>query len=112
MGYRIDGTALAFALACSLGTSLLFGLAAVLVRHPRSNSKRARRDPRGARQFRAQNAFVVAQVALAFVLLGGLRIDDSELFALRAVTPGFTHPEWIQTVRIAIPEARYRIPSG
>ncbi len=25
--------------------------------------------------------------------------------ALRAVTPGFTHPDWIQTVRIAIPEA-------
>ncbi len=25
--------------------------------------------------------------------------------ALRAVTPGFTHPEWIQTFRIAIPEA-------
>ncbi len=26
-------------------------------------------------------------------------------FALREVTPGFTHPEWVQTVRIAIPEA-------
>jgi len=25
--------------------------------------------------------------------------------ALRAVRPGFTHPEWIQTVRISIPEA-------
>src|ERR1700730_7340207 len=26
-------------------------------------------------------------------------------FALREVTPGFTQPEWVQTVRIAIPEA-------
>ena len=41
--------ALAFALACSLGSSLLFGLAAVLtVRHSRPDRKRARRDARRA----------------------------------------------------------------
>src|SRR5262249_14576681 len=32
--------------------------------------------------------------------------------ALRAVTPGFTHPEWIQTVRISIPEALTPDPEG
>jgi predicted permease len=48
---------------------------------------------------------VVVQVALAFVLLvaSGLMMRSS--FALRAVRPGFTHPEWIQTVRLRIPEA-------
>jgi putative ABC transport system permease protein len=44
-------------------------------------------------------------VALAFVLLVASGLMIRSFFALRAVTPGFTHPEWIQTIRIAIPEA-------
>ena len=54
---------------------------------------------------RAQNALVVVQVALAFVLLVASGLVIRSFLALRALTPGFTHPEWIQTVRIAIPEA-------
>ncbi len=106
----IDGTALAFALVCSLGTSLLFGLGAVLrsgvhagIQEGRMQS--ARGATQGAGQLRAQNALVVTQVALAFVLLVASGLMIRSFFALRAVTPGFTHPEWIQTVRIAIPEA-------
>jgi predicted permease len=101
----IDGTAVAFALACSLGTSLLFGLAAVLRCGIPGRIQNARGATQGARQVRAQNAFVVAQVALAFVLLVASGLMIRSFFALRAVTPGFTHPEWIQTVRMAIPEA-------
>jgi predicted permease len=44
-------------------------------------------------------------VAVAFVLLVASGLMIRSFFALRAVTPGFTHPEWIQMVRIAIPEA-------
>ena len=101
----MDGTALAFALACSLGTSLLFGLAAVLRSGIPGRIQSARGATQGARQLRAQNALVVTQVALAFVLLVASGLMIRSFFALRAVTPGFTHPEWIQTVRIAIPEA-------
>jgi predicted permease len=43
-------------------------------------------------------------VALAFVLLVASGLMIRSFVALRAVTPGFTHPERIQTVRIAIPE--------
>jgi predicted permease len=101
----LDGTVLAFALGCSLGTSLLFGLAAVLRSGIPGRIQSARSATQGASQLRAQNALVVAQVALAFVLLVASGLMIRSFFALRAVTPGFTHPEWIQTVRIAIPEA-------
>jgi predicted permease len=100
----MDGTASAFALACSIGTSLLFGLAGVLRSGIPGRIQSARGATQGARQLRAQNALVVTQVALAFVLLVASGLMIRSFLALRAVTPGFTHPEWIQTVRIAIPE--------
>ena len=100
----MDGTASAFALACSIGTSLLFGLAAILRSGIPGRIQSARGATQGTRQLRAQNALVVTQVALAFVLLVASGLMIRSFFALRAVTPGFTHPEWIQTVRIAIPE--------
>jgi predicted permease len=100
----MDRTALAFALACSIGTSLLFGLAAVLRSGIPGRIQSARGATQGARQLRAQNTLVVTQVALAFVLLVASGLMIRSFLALRAVTPGFTHPEWIQTVRIAIPE--------
>jgi predicted permease len=100
----MDGTASAFALACSIGTSLLFGLAAVLRSGIPGRIQSARSATQGARQLRAQNALVVTQVAVAFVLLVASGLMIRSFLALRAVAPGFTHPEWIQTVRIAIPE--------
>jgi predicted permease len=52
---------------------------------------------------RARNVLVVAQVAIALVLLvsAGLMIRTAQ--ALRTVEPGFTGAEHLQTVRISIP---------
>src|SRR6266478_6022848 len=100
----MDGTALTFALACSLGSSMLFGLAAVLRSGIPGRIQSARGATQGAEQLRAQNALVVAQVAIAFVLLVASGLMIRSFLALRAATPGFTRPEWVQTVRIAIPE--------
>ena len=52
---------------------------------------------------RVRSGLVVVQVALALVLLvsSGLMIRSFQ--ALRAVAPGFTEPERLQTVQIAIP---------
>jgi predicted lysophospholipase L1 biosynthesis ABC-type transport system permease subunit len=100
----LDGTALAFALACSLGSSVIFGLAAVLRSGVPEQIQSARGATQGVRQLRVQNAFVVTQVALAFVLLVASGLMIRSFLAMRAVRPGFTHPEWIQMVRIAIPE--------
>ena len=55
----MDGTALAFALACSLGTSLLFGLAAILRFGIPSRIQSVRGATQGAQQLRTQNALVV-----------------------------------------------------
>jgi predicted permease len=57
----------------------------------------------GKSQHRSQNALVVAQIALALVLLvsSGLMIRTFQ--NLHNVDPGFTHPETIQTVRPALP---------
>jgi hypothetical protein len=59
---------------------------------------------------RTRNTLVVVQVALALVLLvaSGLMIRTS--LALRAVPPGFTDPDSIQLVRLAIPTARTTEP--
>jgi predicted permease len=65
----------------------------------------ARGSTQGTRQLRAQNALVVTQAALAFVLLVASGLMIRSFVALRAVRPGFTNPNWIQTFRIAIPEA-------
>ncbi|HYZ85143.1 MAG TPA: FtsX-like permease family protein [Bryobacteraceae bacterium] len=101
----IDGTGLLFAVACSLATSTLFGLVAVLRSGIPDRVQTARGATHGAEHLRAQNALVVTQVALAFVLLVASGLMIRSFLALRAIRPGFTQPERIQTVRISIPEA-------
>ena len=101
----LDATALAFLLACSLGSSMLFGLAAVLKCGIPSRMQSARGATQGAGQLRVQNGLVITQVALALVMLVASGLMIRSFVALRAVIPGFTHPERIQTVRISIPEA-------
>ena len=106
----VDSTSLGFGLACSLGSSILFGSIALL----KSGRSRGMQNGRGAspgrEQMRAQNALVVAQVGLALVLLVAAGLMVRSFLALHAVTPGFTHPEQIQTVRILIPEAQVPAP--
>jgi predicted permease len=102
----IDSTCMLFALACSLVSGLLFGLVAVLKSGLRNGLRSARGASLSAQQLRAQNALVVAQVALALMLLIGAGLLVRSFLALSAVTPGFTHPEQIQTIRLFIPEAQ------
>ena len=46
------------------------------------------------------------QVALALVLLVGSGLMIRTFHALRAIDPGFTDPEHVQLVRVAIPDAQ------
>src|SRR5258708_4687196 len=89
----MDGAALAFALACSVASSVLFGLVAILRSGIPGRVLSARGATEGAEQLRTQNALVVTQVALAFVLLIASGLMMRSFLAMRAVTPGFTHPE-------------------
>jgi putative ABC transport system permease protein len=102
----IDAATLAFGLACSVAGSLLFGLIAVFKCGIPGKILSARGASMSPEQLRAQNVLVVAQVALALVLLVATGLLIRSFAALRAVHPGFTRPERIQMVRIAIPDTQ------
>jgi predicted permease len=101
----LDGRSLGFALLVTLAAAAVFS-GAPLVRAVRTRLSTTLRGSRGASagraQHRTQNALVVGQVALALVLLvsSGLMLRTFE--ALRAVEPGFTQPETLQTFRIGV----------
>jgi putative ABC transport system permease protein len=106
----LDSTSILFALACSLLSGMLFGFIAVLKSGLSSSPQGARGASPSAEQLHAQNALVVAQVALALVLLVGAGLLVRSFIALSAVKPGFTHPAQIQAVRLFIPEAQISEP--
>jgi predicted permease len=59
----------------------------------------------GRERHRARNTLVVAEIALAVILLvaSGLMIRTFQ--AMRHVEPGFTNPQEVLTLRVAIPES-------
>jgi MFS family permease len=59
----------------------------------------------GRERHRARNALVIAQMALALVLLIGSGLMIRSFQALRNVDPGFTNPEEVLLVRLSVPEA-------
>ena len=103
----IDAAVLAFALLVSLVSSVSVGCIPVL-KYARPHLlpllRAAERTSSESReQRRTRSTLVVAQVALALVLLVGAGLMVRTFLALRAVQPGFVDPEQIQLVRIAIP---------
>jgi len=102
----LDSTSLLFTLACSLLSGMLFGFIALLKSGLRGRLQNSRGASPSTEQLHAQNALVVAQVALALVLLVGAGLLVRSFVALSAVKPGFTYPAQIQTVRLFIPEAQ------
>jgi predicted permease len=104
----LDGRALAFTFALSLVAGLLFGLMPALrYASPRISSglrSSGRTSSESRQRSRARQVLVVAEVALAFVLLvsSGLMIRTFQ--TLRTVAPGFADAPHLQTVRISIPD--------
>jgi putative ABC transport system permease protein len=108
----IDLHVLAFSLGASLLSGLLFGIIPVMKYvAPQAIALRASRTAtQGRDRRRVQNALVVVQVALALVLLVGAGLMIRSFQALRNVQPGFTRPEQIQMLRIAIPASQVQEP--
>ena len=105
---EINGVVLLFTLGISLLAGLLFGLIPVFrFGEPSVTALKegGRSASDGPTRHRARNTLVVAEIALALVLLvvSGLMIRSFQ--ALRAVDPGFRNPEQVQTFRISVPEA-------
>jgi putative ABC transport system permease protein len=100
---------LAFALAVSLGTGVLFGCAPAL-QGTRLNLaddlRSAGRSTASREGRRVRRVLVVAEFALSLALLAGAGLMIRSFLALRSVDPGF-RAAGLQTVRLDVPVARY-----
>lgn len=110
----IDITVLAFTCGLSVLAGILFGLLpAVRYGSPKLSAalKEGGRGGTGGRERHlARNGLVVAQMALALVLLAGSGLMIRSFQALRAVDPGFRDRERVLTFRVSIPEAEVPDP--
>jgi predicted permease len=104
----LDGSSLGFTLVLSVFCGLFFGSIPVL-KYLRTSSSavltgtnRTASDSRSRN--RSRNVLVVAQVAMALVLLVSALLMIRTFAALRNVEPGFTDAAHVQTVNIWIPE--------
>ena len=104
----LDSTSLAFTLVLSLISGLLFGSVPALryagSRPSLTLAASTRTASTGRSRQRARNAMVVAQVAMALVLLFSALLMIRTFAALRNVDPGFSDAAHVQTVSIWIPD--------
>ena len=106
----LDGTVLGFTLLVSLGTGILFGLAPALHASRTDLSATLKegsaRAGSGLRQNKVRSLLVVAEIALAMVLLTGAGLLIRNFGALRGVDPGFD-PHNVLTMDTALTGSRY-----
>ena len=107
----IDLWVLAFTLAVSLFTTILFGLAPTLwaTRAEMNSSLKGegRRSTAGRTQGYMRDGIVVAEVALAVVLLVSAGLLIRSFLHLMTVDRGFD-PENVLTLNISLPDSRYQ----
>jgi putative ABC transport system permease protein len=107
----LDARVVGFTAAVTLATSLVFGLAPAIeaTRVDLNDAIRqgASRTGTGSHGRRTRDLFVVAQVALALVLLVGSGLLVRSLVRLQSVDPGFS-PERLLTFHIRLPIASYK----
>jgi hypothetical protein len=104
----LDARAIAFTLLLSLVSALLFGaVAALKSMRPAGSLAHAsagRTASTSRERQRGRHALVIAQVAMAMVLLISAVLMIRTLGALRGVDQGFADANHVQTLRIAIPD--------
>ncbi|HYK87438.1 MAG TPA: ABC transporter permease [Acidobacteriota bacterium] len=109
---RMDGWVLAFTMCMSLATGMIFGLVPAF-----QTAGRGLREAvnRGGRTFTGRHeslrgALVIAEIALALVLLAGAGLMLRSFLRLRAVDPGF-RAENVLTATVDLPDSIYRTAS-
>ncbi len=107
----VDGTVLAFTLGLSILTGLLFGLAPAIGASRANVSetlKEGGRNSGSAQARRTRGALVVAEVALALVLLVCAGLTLKSFWMIEQTNPGF-QPDHALTMKMELPtDAKYR----
>jgi putative ABC transport system permease protein len=107
----VDARALGFTFGISLLTGIIFGLLPAWTAARAGVSEGLKEGGRsataGSTRQRLRSAFVVAELAIALILLVGAGLLIKTFWKLRAVEPGF-NPEHLLTMRVELPEARYK----
>jgi putative ABC transport system permease protein len=110
----VNGTALLYTLALSLGTGFLFGLAPALQRRGSSliaSLQDAGRGSSGMARHRLLKTLVVSEVALALMLLAAAGLMIRSVQRIYSVDPGFKTQNLL-VAGIALAENRYPEPAG
>jgi putative ABC transport system permease protein len=106
----VDGRVILFTGGVALLTGLLFGLAPALQAARTDLNEALKEGARGdggsPRRHRARALLVVAETALALVLLAGAGLMLRSLLRLQAIDPGFD-PRHVLAVHVELPDARY-----
>jgi len=109
----VDARVMLFACAVSILTGVLAGvLPAIRAGRTDVNSalKEGGRSDTGSVGLRTRRLLIVCEVALSLVLLTGAGVMIRSLVALRNVDAGFD-PRNVLTMRVGLPETRYRTPA-
>jgi putative ABC transport system permease protein len=107
---HVDGTVLLFALGASILTSLVFGLLPAVQTFreavPEHLGDAVRGSSQDGRGHRLRAAFVVAETALALMLLVGAGLLVRSFGRILNLNPGLDASQ-VMTIRVVLPEARY-----
>ena len=105
----LDPTVIAFTLATTLLSGLVFGLVTTVRLDGLNIVPQLKEGGRGGGagkvRHRVTNALVVAQMALVLIVLAGSGLMIRSFQALRNVDPGFSNPGEVLTFRVTIPTA-------
>jgi putative ABC transport system permease protein len=111
---RLDGTVLAFSLLLSIVTGLMFGLVPAWRTSSLRVQEMLREGGRGtvaAESSRLRTGLIIAEVALAVILVVGAALMGRSFIALTDVDPGFK-PEGLIAVQFTINPDKYAPPAG
>ena len=107
----LDLPVVAFTIALALATGLIFGLVPALfaANHANDQLRAGGRHGGGLKSRRALDALVIAEVALALVLLTGAGLLIRSFVALQRINPGFA-AEGVLTARVQVSGDQYGEP--